>query len=148
MKKFAGSPERLRGKSEINDQINPSIEADSEVDVAESGDLYEGILAREELKKVVETYFKYLTEQGVSPDKENKDEVVEECKVLLRDILKIEKINNISRKGLWRMLGQICREETKEIDHGKKFTDDKTLGESIFEDIAQRANGHHEFGIS
>lgn len=155
MKEHKGSAERWIGKRQVNGQIDPNSQdfsslSEEEALEIEGGakDLYEGVSAREELRKAMETYFNYLAEIDRSSTNQDKEVVVEECKILLRVILKIEEVYKISRKGTMRMLGQICRSKLVQIEKNKMYTDDKTLGESIFADIVRRASGQNDFGVS
>ncbi len=155
MKEYKGSADRWKGKKEIIDQADPSSQdfgslSTEETEELEGGahELYEGVSAREELKKAMETYFGYLGELDGLSTSQDKGVVSEECKILLRVILKIEELYNISRKGTLRMLGQICRSKFLDIDRTKMYTDDKNLGESIFADIVRRANGQNNVGVS
>ncbi len=155
MKEYKGSADRWKGKRQTNDQVDPSSEdfgslSTEETEELEGGahELYEGVSAREELKKAMETYFGYLGELDGLSTNQDKDVVSEECKILLRAILKIEELYKISRKGTLRMLGQICRSKILDLGKTKMYTDDKTLGESIFADIIRRANGQNNVGVS
>jgi hypothetical protein len=155
MKEHKGSAERWVGKRQIDDQIDPDSQdfgslSEEEALEIEGGakDLYEGVSARDELEKAMQTYFNYLAEIDRASTMQDKEVVVEECKVLLRIILKIEEIYKISRKGTIRILGQICRSKLLQIEKNKMYTDDKILGESIFADIVRRASGRNDFGVS